>query len=435
MKLKNYAFLLALLFGFQLAQGQDLMINGDLESWTAGEPDGFTVVENISQETTNVHGGASAAAHMSAQSTKDLQQLVEGVQGGQEYTISYWYYDNDPMARTRIWSYWTSGGSTIPDNEDVLRPSVYSEDNASWQEFNVTLVAPISADGFKFEVRVYKQDGNDGGFVIYDDFVFSGDVTIAPEPTNYPTSFSASPSGTGIDLSWTDATGAQLPSAYVIMAGIDASLPVPVDGTPVANDTDLSDGSGAINVAFGEQAATFLALEANTTYYFTIYPYTNAAANIDFKTDGTAPAANTTTSNLQILEFENFDESWGNWTTISVIGDEVWDRDNTYGIGGTPCAKMSGYNGGALDNEDWLISPELDLSDYSTIGLNFFTAMAYTGPDLECLVSSDYSGTGDPNAATWTSFSFAWSTEFFEWTESGDIDLSAYSGAISLCRI
>ena len=87
MKLNNYTFLLILLFGFQLAQSQNLVVNGDLESWTAGEPDGWTVVENITQETTNIHGGASAASHMSASSTKDLQQLVEGIQGGQEYTI------------------------------------------------------------------------------------------------------------------------------------------------------------------------------------------------------------------------------------------------------------------------------------------------------------------------------------------------------------
>ena len=213
------------------------------------------------------------------------------------------------------------------------------------------------------------------------------------------------------------------------MAGLDSALPIPVDGTPVANDTDLSDGNGALNVAYGDQTATFPGLEANTTYYFTIYPYTNAAANINYKTDGTAPAANTTTSNLQVLEFENFDDSWGNWTTISVIGDEVWDRDNSYGLNGTACAKMSGYSGGALDNEDWLISPSLNLDGLNNIGLNFYTAMAYTGPDLECMVSTDYSGSGDPNVASWTNFSFTFSTEFFEWTESGNIDLSAYSGS------
>ncbi len=233
----------------------------------------------------------------------------------------------------------------------------------------------------------------------------------------------------GIDLSWTDATGDQLPLGYIIMAGIDASLPVPVDGTPVPNDTDLSDGSGALNVAYGEQMANFPGLEANTTYYFTIYPFSNTATNIDFKTDGTAPAANVTTSNTEVLEFENFDESWGNWTTISVIGDQVWTRDNSYGLGGTPCAQMSGYSGGAFDNEDWLISPMLDLDGYNTINLNFYTATAYTGPELECLVSSDYSGSGDPNVATWTNFTFTWSTEFFDWTESGNIDLSAFSGS------
>ena len=34
------------------------------------------------------------------------------------------------------------------------------------------------------------------------------------------------------------------------MAGTDASLPVPVDGMPVADDLDLSDGNGALNVPF-----------------------------------------------------------------------------------------------------------------------------------------------------------------------------------------
>ncbi len=221
-----------------------------------------------------------------------------------------------------------------------------------------------------------------------------------------------------------------MPENYILFAGNSAGLPVPADGTPVADDLDLSDGSGAVNVAFGTQQAAFGNLDTSTTYYFTIYPYTNNGANVDYKNDGTAPAAEATTTTAVIvtIEEENFDESWGNWTTISVVGDQVWDRDNTYGIGGTPCARMSGYSGGALDNEDWLISPSLNLDGYNNEVLSFFTALAYTGPDLECLVSTDYSGAGNPNAATWTNESFTWSTEFFEWTESGNIDLSGYSG-------
>ncbi|MCF8379544.1 MAG: choice-of-anchor J domain-containing protein [Bacteroidales bacterium] len=422
--------LLILLFSTTGLVAQNLMVNGNLESWTGGVPDNWTVVENIYQESTIVHGGSSSAGHISDQLTKDFQQLITGIQAGSTYTISYWYYDNDIEARTRIWSYWMSGGTTLPDNGDVLRPSEYSTDNPSWIEFNQVLTAPAGADGFRFEVRVYQQDGVYGGSVFYDDFLFSGDVTVDPEPSNYPTSFSAATNGASIELGWTDATGTQLPDAYIIMAGTNSSLPIPVDGTPVPDDTDLSDGSGALNIAYGLESGSFGNLDPNTTYYFTIYPYTNAGTNIDFKTDGTAPSANATTSNIAVIEAENFDVSWGNWTTISVIGAEVWDRDNTYGINNTPCARMSGFNGTALDNEDWLISPGMDFDDYDNESMVFFNAKNYDGNDLECLISTDYSGSGDPNLANWTTLSFTLSGGSWAWTESGTIDLSAYNGIV-----
>jgi TonB-dependent SusC/RagA subfamily outer membrane receptor len=63
----------------------------------------------------------------------------------------------------------------------------------------------------------------------------------------------------------------------------------------------------------------------------------------NYKNDGTAPTAMAQTSNVVVLNEENFDFDWGDWTTISMLGDQVWDRENTYGIGSTPCAKMSGY--------------------------------------------------------------------------------------------
>lgn len=406
-----------------------MVINGDMESWTGGVPDSWSKTENISQESTNVHGGSFSAAHMSDEGTKDLSQDISGIQAGQQYTISYWYLDDDSEARTRIWAYWLSGTTTLPDNEDILRPGTYSEDNSSWLQFNEELTAPAGADGFRFEVRVYKQDGVWGGQVYYDDFELIGDNTVYPEPTNYPTNFMADAAGLSVNLTWTDAVGAELPSAYIIMAGLSPTLPVPVDGTPVANDTDLSDGNGALNVSYGEEMAAFSNLEGNTTYYFTIYSYTNSGANIDFKTDGTAPSASASTSNITIIESENFDDSWGNWSTISITGTQAWSRDNTYGIGSTPCAAMTGYEGQPYENEDWLISPALNLDDYENEVLVFYNALGYTGPDLELKISTDYDGGGDPTTATWTDESFTFSTGFFEWTESGNIDLSVYTGS------
>ncbi|MBN1339111.1 MAG: choice-of-anchor J domain-containing protein [Bacteroidales bacterium] len=407
---------------------QNQVANGDLESWSGGLPDGWQKAENITQESTQVHGGNYSARHASAETTQDMAQDITGIQEGNEYTISYWYYDNDPQARTRIWSYWLSGTATLPDHADELRPNTYSEDNAAWQQFSVTLNAPATADGFRFEVRVYKQDNLFGGFVYYDDFVLSGDIIVNPEPSHYPEDFEANANGLSVELSWTDSDGPDLPDAYIIMAGISPSLPVPQDGTPVANDPDLSDGQGALNVSFGVEEAVFSNLEGNTAYYFTIYPYSNGGANIDFKNDGTAPAANATTSNFVVIETENFDVSWGSWTPISVTGAQIWDRDNNYGPDGSPCARVSGYEGQSNENEDWLISPAMNFENYDNEILNFQNAKNYSGPDLKLKISTDYDGGGDPNSATWTDLTFTMSGGTWQWQYSGDIDLSGFSG-------
>ncbi len=429
--MKSFTKLLIVLLtiSFGTVQAQNLMVNGDLESWTAGVPDGWGLVQSITQGTAFVHGGNYSAMQTSTSTSQKFNQEIAGLQAGQEYTISYWYYDNDPMARTRIWSYWLSGGATLPDNADELRPSTYSTDDPNWHEFNVILTAPAGADAFRFEVRVYQENSQSGGAVYYDDFEFTGDIVVDPEPSNYPTNFTATAAGLMVDLAWTDATGAQLPSGYIIMAGTNSSLPVPVDGTPVANDPDLSDGSGAINVAYGVQTTAFSNLESNTPYYFTIYPYTNSGANIDYKTDGTAPSANATTADISVIESENFDDSWGNWSTISVVGDQVWDRNNTFGINSTACARISGYTTQAFDNDDWLISPAMNFNDYSNESLVFFNAKNYTGPDLECVVSTDYDGGGDPTSATWTTLTYTMCPGNWVWTNSGAVDLSAYDGS------
>ena len=251
---------------------------------------------------------------------------------------------------------------------------------------------------------------------------------VSPEPTNYPTSFTAVPSGVAINLEWVDAIGDQLPSGYLVKASTTSSIDLPVDGVVVPDDTDLSDGSGALNIAYGQQACSFGALDANTTYYFSIFPYTNGGANIDYKTDGNAPEANATTADLAIIESENFDNGFGAWTKVSVVGELEWIIDPEYGIGGTPCAKCTGYDGSPNANEDWLISPPLNFNNYTQEVLSFFTADAYDGPALELLISNDYDGS-DPTSATWTNLEFETSTGFFEWISSGDIDVSAVDGS------
>lgn len=409
---------------------QNLVLNGELELWDDdNNPTSWDKAENIFKESTEIHGGTYSAAHESASSTKDFQQNVEGIVGGSQYTISYYYKDNDPMARTRIWSYWLSAGSTIPENEEELRPNTYSEDNAEWQHFSTTITAPATADGFRFEVRVYKQDDMTGGRVYYDDFSVEGATTNYPEPSNYPTDFEASVNALNVTLDWTDATGDQLPGAYLLLGQKESSryFQIPVDGTPVADDLDWSDGQVAVNVSYGNESYTFPGLEGGATYEFTIYPYTNVGANIDYKTDGTPPTTSAMVSEINVINEENFnDGTLGTWSEYSVVGAQKWYADS---YGGDSYAKMSGYDGGAVENEDWLLSPKLSLPTDDAIQFRFISAMNYEALPIQLFVSTDYT-LGDPNDVEWTEITdqAIWSAGSWAWTESGDVDLASYGG-------
>ncbi len=413
------------------AYSQNLVVNGDLELWDDNQnPTDWDKAENIQQATATIHGGTYSAKHISASSTKDFQQKVEGIVAGTNYNISYYFYDNDPMARTRIYAYWTSGDQTLDDHTDILRPSDYSEDADQWILWENTLTAPIGADGFRFEVRVYKQDSQNGGAVYYDDFSIVP-ASVNPEPSNYPSDFTATASGLNIDLAWIDAVGEDLPAGYLIMANaVTNKWDVPVDGIPVEDDLDLSDGVGAVNVTYGQQEFTFNGLNGATTYAFAIYPYANGGENIDYKTDGTAPEASAETASAIVITYVDFnDETWADWTTLNIIGQELWEISPIYGLENTPCAKMSGYSGSAMENEDWLISPVMNLDMYTNEVLTFYTAKNYEGPAMEVLYSTDYPGDGaDPNEYTWNTIEATLSGGGFEWTASGDIDFSAIEG-------
>jgi len=409
---------------------QNMVQNADLEQWdNASTPTDWDLYENISQESTNVHGGSYSAAHLSASSSKKFRQDISGVTPGTQYTISYWYLDNDTTAKTRIWSYWMDGSGTyLDDNADELRPSVYSEDNPSWQQYTVTLTAPVNAAQFRFEVRVYNQDNNTGGHVYYDDFNFSGQASSDPEPSNYPTNFFASANGLSIDLNWTDATGTQLPAGYLILGAKEGfSTTAPQDGTPVADDLDWSDGTAAANVAYGVQTYTFSGLDIFTSYTFTIYPYSNGGDNIDYKTDGTAPTATATTPDITVLSMVDFEDGNLVWTPVSVTGDQVWEP---YTYSNNTFAKMSGYDSGSHANEDWLISPELDFTGFISGDFTFNNAYNYSGDALKLMASTDYDGSGSPENFNWDDLTdnAVWSDGSYNWAYSGEVDLSDYLG-------
>ncbi|MEZ5198725.1 MAG: choice-of-anchor J domain-containing protein [Bacteroidales bacterium] len=123
---------------------------------------------------------------------------------------------------------------------------------------------------------------------------------------------------------------------------------------------------------------------------------------------------------------ENFDAGWGNFEAVSMLGSQVWERDNTSGPDGSACAEISGYELGYFSNDDWLISPSIDLSSYSSASLLFESARNYDGAPIVVKISTDYSG--NPNSATWTTLSVSLSQSGFNWVSSGNVNLSSFAG-------
>jgi len=250
-----------------------------------------------------------------------------------------------------------------------------------------------------------------------------------PEPTNYPTAFAVSGKGLNMLATWTDATGTQVPAGYLVKISKTDNITVPVDATYTPDDIDLTDGVGSKNVAQGIQHYTFSGLDASTTYYLKIFPFTNAGSLVNYKTDGTAPSAN---ANTQAIKHKQDFESNGlaPWTQFSVLGDQVWD---TLIISGNIFASMSGYVAGAgVPNEDWLISPSIALPAGSTPTLQFSSSMNYgTGTNGIMLQLSTNYTSGDPTTnGDWNDVTnlATFSTGAWAWTNSGIIDLTGYEG-------
>jgi hypothetical protein len=417
---------------FSVAQ-ENMVENAGLELWEdASTPTDWNVYENITQESAMVHSGDYSAAQTSPSSgSVKLRQNIAGVIPGTEYTISYWYLDNDPAAKSRIWSYWIDAdGQTMAEDEEFLRPEIYSSDDPEWQQKVIQLTAPEGAAKLRFEVRTYKENGN-GGKVYYDDFYFGTETTILPEPTNYPTNFTAETYKVFIDISWEDSQGGQLPTGYIIYCYLDTvQMPVPVDGEMPENDENIEDDGLAFGyVPYGFTEGRITDFPPGQHYNFVLYPYTNSGENIDYKTDGTPPTADATTENLNLLLYDDFEEDgFGSFTPHNVLGDQQWMIGS---YNGNSFAKMNGYAAGAAHaNEDWLISQPVNLTQGRVATLTFSNSKKYDGNDLELYVSTDYDGSGNPNDFTWTNLSdqATWSPGDYQWVTTEDLDLSAFAG-------
>ena len=128
-----------------------------------------------------------------------------------------------------------------------------------------------------------------------------------------------------------------------------------------------------------------------------------------------------------IIHSENFNTNTsGDWTAVDVLGAaDFW----TFTAG---FASINGF--GDQNDEDWLVSPEIDMESSTNETFSFKYKNRFNGPMIELYYTANY--TGNPTTTTWTALSLSslvannTSTISTNFTTYPAINISAVSGTV-----
>jgi gliding motility-associated-like protein len=113
------------------------------------------------------------------------------------------------------------------------------------------------------------------------------------------------------------------------------------------------------------------------------------------------------------------------WTCSADFGHDSADVSGVAHTGNS--IQINGFENGNNENEDWLISPPLLLSNMNYAYLSFWSHSASAGSKLQLKVSTTYSGHGDPKLANWTDLEANFPESGSNlWTKVENINLTPY---------
>ncbi|MEI8272750.1 MAG: choice-of-anchor J domain-containing protein [Paludibacter sp.] len=174
----------------------------------------------------------------------------------------------------------------------------------------------------------------------------------------------------------------------------------------------------------------------NTSGQVSLTAYAGKKIRIAFKYISTATKAGTwemknfsvekgeATVDAQVMYSNSFAYGIGDFKAQSVSGAQVWTYSSAY-----TCMAVSGYTSSNNANEDWLISPAIDLTNVTNSYLSFDHAGRYFGtPSAEATVW--VSTTDTVVSANWTQLNVMnyFSNTSFTFVNSGNLNLSTYAG-------
>jgi Endonuclease I len=170
--------------------------------------------------------------------------------------------------------------------------------------------------------------------------------------------------------------------------------------------------------------AAIPAQSVGSTIYYTVYAEDNEGGNKLTQTQTYTVANSVAPTNLLSVDFSSCLPA--GWVTYSVASNKNWNCiSNQY-------MEANGFNGDVA-SEDWLVTSKIDATNFNNVALTFNVKTKFTDTNypntLTVYYSTNYAGTGNPNAATWNLLSYtvpAANSNAF--ASSGSINLAAVDG-------
>lgn len=221
---------------FSLLKAQNLLVNGDFETWSAGVPYGWTTIESgitVAEATSPVHGGLKSGSFTlttATQGNTDFRQSIS-LTSGINYNVSFWVYHTDTTAKATIYA---AGVFT----------NIYSDWHItnSWQEVTYSFTASTSGVA-DFGLRFYDEAGWSVSSLMYiDDFSVTQAASTAPVITNIATNPTTPTQNDIVNISATISDGGTISSAYLYWSldGVSFSDSIQMNGAVNATFTTVS---------------------------------------------------------------------------------------------------------------------------------------------------------------------------------------------------
>ncbi|MBQ4821812.1 endonuclease [Aquimarina sp. MMG016] len=314
---------------------------------------------------------------------------------------------NAPTDGSGTWDPHTATNNPMDGSTDQFYESWFINLLISWHNAD-----PVSQKELDRNDASYNFQGNANPFINHPEYV-EMIWTATPPDTEAPTVPSniivSNEASTSIDVSWTSST----------------------DNVEVLNYDIYVDG--VYNATTTSNSTTVVSLTPETTYSFSVL-----ARDTSGNTSTLSTSVNGTTliNNIIIEEnFENCATVSANFTAYDEASDKSWTCETSFGQNNSGAYQMNGFLEDVA-SRDWLITTNsFDFDASGTELLSFYLDYRFGSTILELVYSNNYSGTGDPTAATWinvpnitipTDISNSVEKEvFFE-----NIDISSISGTV-----